>query len=218
MPVKTDYTNATDTFQAGISQQYRIIKYIRDILQNWTAQPQNIKDRRLKKLFFDSHCKRRPCFRINTAFDKQSRWAGTTPSITVSLGNVQYKKQQINMPGFSCQVLGRTSVTTHSRQKIFNISISVVTQDYDETVLLTQLLEMFLTVNSANIVRDCCMLHEFQVTQIDAPAVVETQTQSKQVYGSSIQLQALGYLCWTQDTQGPVFRGTTSNVEIQRGN
>lgn len=218
MPVTTDYTNQIDTFQAGIAQQYRLLKYMRDLLENWTAQPQNIKDRRLKLLFFDSQGNRRKCFKIGTAFDKDSKWAGTTPSVTVSLGNVQYVRQQVNLPGLTCSAFNRTSITSHSRQKIFSLTISVVTQDYDATILLAQLIQMFLTVNSANIVRDCSMLQAFDVLQIDAPAVVETQAQSKQVYGSVIQVQAVGYICWTQDTQGPVFRGIENKVEIQKGN
>lgn len=39
----TDYTWKS-TFQNGYAQQYRIMKYFKDLLNNWFADKRNIKD------------------------------------------------------------------------------------------------------------------------------------------------------------------------------
>lgn len=44
---------------------------------------------------------------------------------------------------------------------------------------------------------------------MDAPNLVETKMQSKQVYGVTIHITASGYMGWVVDTQGPVFKGVT---------
>lgn len=59
------------------------------------------------------------------------------------------------------------------------------------------------------IVSDCAMIDSFDVHKIDAPNLVETKMQSKQVYGANIHITVSGYLVWVVDTQGPVFRGLT---------
>lgn len=45
--------------------------------------------------------------------------------------------------------------------------------------------------------------------KVDAPNLVETKMQSKQVYGAAIHGVASSYLSWIVDTQGPVFKGVT---------
>ena len=62
------------------------------------------------------------------------------------------------------------------------------------------------------IAMDCGMLDSLDVTKVDAPNLVETKMQSKQVYGASIHVTASGYICWIVDTQGPVFKGVTART------
>lgn len=62
-------------------------------------------------------------------------------------------------------------------------------------------------MNRLNVVCDCPMIDSMSVIKVDAPSVVEAAQHSKQVYGSTIHITTAGYICWTHDTQGPIFRG-----------
>lgn len=70
-------------------QQYRLMKYFRDLLANWAADLDNIKDSRLHSIFRTRDGKINcSCFRLGTPFDKDSKYAGTTPAFIVSCGDV----------------------------------------------------------------------------------------------------------------------------------
>lgn len=206
--VVTDYTSEIDTFQSGIFQQYRLKKYFRDVLLNWIAQPENILDKRIRKMLLTQSGDLKPnVLKIGTAFDKDSKYAGTTPAIVISGGAIQYAPREVTLgPANGVTGVPQTAYG-HSRRKAISITFTVITQDYDQTDLLSELLQLFLLQNANSIVKDCPMLSSFDVLKLDAPSAVETSMQSKQVYSCSIATIATGYVCWTEDTQGPVFKG-----------
>lgn len=209
----TSYVHEEDTFSSGYAQQYRLIKYIKDILQNWFSDKNNIKDSRLSKFLYQTDgTLKSGVIRLNTAFNRDQKYTGSTPAITVSLNNITFSPREATMSGIGdCNPMNATKLY-HNRKKIFTLSISVITQDYQGCILLAELVSMFLLINIYNIQRDCAMLSQFDVLKLDAPTVVETNTQSKQVYGSNITMVATGFVCWTQDTQGPVFKGITKTT------
>jgi hypothetical protein len=51
------------------------------------------------------------------------------------------------------------------------------------------------------------MLSSFQVLGMTAPKKTGDPAQAKDTYESIIQIQTVGCIGWTVDTQGPVFRG-----------
>lgn len=218
MAVTTDYTRQQDSFQPHIFQQYRLKKYFRDVLLNWLADPDNILDVRIRRMLFDAQGNlRRDLIKTDTAFTKDSKYAGTTPSIVISGGAIQYSPRQVALSSAWPQSTSR-SVIGHSRRKAIGITFSVVTQDYDGTDLLAQLLQLFLLINAGAIVKDCKMISSFDVLRLDAPAAVETATQSKHVYGCNIHTQATGYVNWTEDTQGPIFKGLIQKANFNSNN
>lgn len=210
MRVITDYTKQQDTFEPGIFSSYRLAKFIRGVVCNWAADQNNIQDKRLLGLFFGKDGKPNvDLCNIGTAFNKQSRYAGATPAITVSIGQAQYAPRDIALTGNAYIGMTQNNISTSTRMKTIGVDVSVITQGYDSTMLLADMLQSYLLRNTIPIVEDCPMLAALDVTGIDATSVVETQTQAKQVYGTVVHLVATGYVCWTIDTQGPVFRGIT---------
>lgn len=215
----TDYTTQLDTFQPGIFQQYRLKKYFRDVLLNWLSQPENILDNRIRKMLFQSNGQlKRQLIRVDTPFDKDSKYAGSTPSVVISGGPIQYQPRQVTLGPAWPAIPTMRSAFGHTRKKSISLVFSVVAQDYDQVDLLTQLLQLFLLVNANSIVKDCPMLSSFDVLRLDAPTAVETSMHSKQVYSCSIHTQATGYVGWTEDTQGPVFKGLTKKVNFNSNN
>lgn len=216
--VFTDYTEQS-TFSVGYGQQSRIVKYVRDLLNNWFADSRNIKDQRILSLMYDKEGNlSRNCIKLSTPFNPSKIYAGTTPAILVSLAEITYSGRYINNPGnpyFADNPM--QSPVAHHRFKNIPINITVLTQNHDGTVLLAQLIQMFLVVNSYSILQDCNSLRFFQVQSISAPTEVgEGQAgNAKKLYSSTISILTQSALVWSSDTQGPVFRGlkTTSNFK-----
>lgn len=206
----TDYTEK-DTFQAGFSQQYRILKYIKDILNNWFTDQRNIKDPRLVTLLYDKNGNLlKDCLSIKTPFNPDGKYTGTTPAVLVSLGDIHYTRQSItegNTRNFINNPM--LSITNDYRLKQIPIIISIVTEHYDGTVLLAQLIETFLQINSDAIREDNKSLSYVSVQGISAPREIKPgqQGNAKDLYLSQIQMNTTGTLVWSIDTQGPVFKG-----------
>lgn len=199
-----------NTFQDGFAQQYRVLKYIKDILNNWFADPANILDQRIKNQLFHKGKLKKGCLKIGTAFNSARQFIGATPSISISLGDVSYQRVGINFSGNPQFIDNPTKAPlANVRYKNVPINITIVTQTYDATVLLAQLIQMFLTTNIDIIQEDCTMLDAASVIGISAPVMVRPAqaANAKQLCKSTIQLLARGHVCWATDTQGPVFQG-----------
>lgn len=92
----TDYTEE-NTLKDGFGQQYRISKYIKDILNNWFADSRNIKDSRILRLLYDAKGNlNKDCIKLGCAFDPNKIYAGTTPAVVVSVGDITYMPRPIN--------------------------------------------------------------------------------------------------------------------------
>lgn len=206
--IVTDYT---ESVSQGAGQQYRIIKYIKDVLNNWFADSRNIKDQRLLRLLYTPQGElNKDCIRLGCAFDPQKTYAGTTPAIVISLGDIQYSQRPVTMGMSSAFPNNPTEpIIGHWRTKIVPIQVSVITQSYDGTVLLTQLLQLFLLTNSYVIAADCNGLSSFDVQAVQAPKELPPgqSGNAKHVFASSVGIHASTIVSWKQDTQGPVFKG-----------
>lgn len=210
--ITTDYTEH-DTFQPGFTQQYRIQKYFKDIINNWFADKRNIKDQRLLSLMYDSQGNlNKDCIKTGCPFNPDGKYAGTTPAVIVSLGNIQYTRFPVSQGANLDFTKNPTeAIVEQLRYKLIPMNITVITQSYDGTILLAELLQLFLTMNSQSILADCSILSFIRVTGISAPTPVP-QGQSgnaKQLYSSAITISTGGIVTWCHDTQGPVFRGLT---------
>lgn len=215
--ITTDYTNQ-NTFQSGIVQQYRLLKYIRDILINWFSDKRNIKDQRLHSLLYKDDQLNIDCIKIGSPFNTDSIYSGTTPSVYVGLQNIQYLGNGVNKggnPQFGINPM--QAPIMQYRLKNINFQINVTTQSYDGTVLLTELIQMFLVVNSSYIESDCNALNYFRVTGLTPIEVVQPSQigNSKQIYNQKINVATCGAVTWVEDTQGPVFRGI-SNINKEQ--
>lgn len=217
-PIFTDYTQ-TSTFQLGYGQQSRIIKYVRDLIYNWFSDSRNIKDQRLLSLMYDKEGNLSSnCIKISTSFDPNKIYAGTTPAVLVSLGNISYNQLPVNMPGNQAFVNNPIQPpVSGSLLKNIPINITIVTQNHDGTVLLAQLIEMFLVMNSLTIQQDFNSLSYFGVQGVEAPKEVNAGSlgNAKQLYSSNISIVTQSYVVWTTDTQGPVFKGIKVNSNFK---
>ena len=205
----TDYTEKSTLFQ-GFGQQYRISKYIKDILNNWFADQTNILDPRIKKLMYTKGQLSKDCLKLGCAFDPNKIYAGTTPAIIVSVGDITYSPRHINQPGnptFSKNPM-RSPILDWVIKNI-PIIISVITESYDGTLLLTELVEMFLKMNRNVIAHDINNISAIDVQQVGAVKEVPMGQagNAKQLFASNIVMPVASILSWTSDTQGPVFRG-----------
>lgn len=134
----TDYTEQS-TLSEGFGQQYRIVKYMKDILNNFFADSRNIKDPRLLKLMYDRKGNlNKDCIKVGCTFDPDTKYAGTTPAVIIGVGDISYAKRPINEPGnpaFRTNPLN--SPTYEWRIKNIPVVVSVITESYDGTLLLT---------------------------------------------------------------------------------
>lgn len=212
----TDYTDKP-TFNSGYTQQYRIQKYFRDLINNWFADSRNIKDDRLLSLMYTPQGKlSKDCVKTGVPFDPNGIYAGTTPAIIVSLGDISYVHKPINRAGNSAFTHNPTQpMNKQVRYKMIPINISVITQSYDGTVLLAQLLELFFVMNSQSIQADCNSLSYVNVQGVSAPQAIKpgSNGNAKQLYACNISITTSGTVGWVHDTQGPVFRGITVSTK-----
>ena len=214
----TDYTQH-NTFQPGCGQQTRIVKYIRDLILNWLSQPRNIKDKRILSLLYLPNGELRPgCIKVDTPYDPDKAFAGTTPAIIISRGAIRYDIHPVNNntvnPAFR---QNRTQAPIAKfKLKTLPVNISVVTQSHDGTDLLAELLQLFLAMNCDAIRNDCQLLSYFDVDQISQITAIKPAQMgaAKQLYLCSIKLTVGSYITWTQDTQGPVFKGIRLNKSL----
>ena len=165
----TDYTEE-NTLVEGFGQQYRISKYIKDVLNNWFSDRRNILDSRLVKLLYNSKGElSKDCIKLGCAFDPDKAYAGTTPAVIVSVGDITYRPRHINQPGNPD--FGKNPMQAPIRDwniKMIPIIISIITESYDGTLLLTELVEMFLKMNCSVIAQDINNISAIDVQQIGA--------------------------------------------------
>ena len=214
-PIVTDYTAEAnqDTMQPGGLSAYRLMYWMVDILQNFFANPINIKDDRLQSLLWRKNTGNeatgmKAVFDIRAAYPPDTRKANTTPMMVVLVGDITHDNNGLNLPGGAPTGLnGALPMYYGMRLKTIPLLISVTTETYDGTLLLGGYLEDFLTTHEKLLQTDCGMLSSFQVMGMTAPKKTDNAAQAKDTYESIIQIQTVGCIGWTVDTQGPVFRG-----------
>ena len=214
----TDYTEKS-TLSEGFGQQYRISKYIKDILNNWFADSRNIKDQRLLRLLYDRKgCLNKDCIKLGCAYDPDKIYAGTTPAVIVSVGDIVYKPRPINEPGNAAfNKNPMQAPIKHWSIKMIPIIVSVITQSYDGTLLLAQLLQLFLKMNCSVIQQDNNNIDAIDVQQVSAiqELPIGQAGNAKQLFACSITVPTASTLSWTTDTQGPVFKGVGVKTNIK---
>ena len=210
----TDYTQKS-TMQYGYAQQYRTMKYFRDVLNNWFSDQRNIKDQRLISLLYDKDGNlSENCIRTGTIYGTDGVYAGTTPAVIVGLGDISYQQRSVNKganPDFLKNPMQAPQKET--RYKNIPIEITVITESCDGTILLTQLIQLFLTMNSEAIHYDMNTLSMVCVNGVSRPQAMKpgAEGNAKQLFSSTISVSTMCLLSWTVDTQGPVFNGVKLN-------
>lgn len=215
----TDYTDQS-TFALGYSQQYRILKYFKDLLKNWFADSRNILDDRLLGLMYSNSGNLNPdCVKIGTIYNQDGIYAGTTPAIIISLGDIDFTGQHINSasnPAFSKNPT--VPMISDFKFKSIPIGIHVITQSCDGTILLAELISNFVLVNTQAILKDQGILSQLRLARVSAPRQLKPgqQGNAKRVYQSTIQIQTTSIVVWDHDTQGPVFRGLSIATNLNK--
>lgn len=211
-----DYTKEADknTLKGGTLQGYRLMHWMADVLRNWFSDPINIKDERLARLLYrqdgDEETQLKAVFDIGTPYSKDTKKACLTPMILVSLGDTRYPIHNFNAMGAGAIALnGATPAAMGIKYKTIAMGVYVVTETYDGTVLLSNLIEDFLNVNENILIADNRSISEFHVVGSSAPTEIpeNAEANAKPVYQAGIQISVTGGISWTTDTQGPVFRG-----------
>lgn len=208
-----------NTFRQDVFQQYRLVKYIRDLLLNWFSDSANIEDQRLASQLYKKGKLNKQNIKIGTAYNHQNQFIGTTPSITVQIGDIQYQNLGINFQGNPNFLRNPMQApTVNMKFKTIPIIISVTTQGYDSNMVLTQLIQMFLAANINFIQADCTMLDHSSIQKVTKPTPIKPgqAANAKQLYKSQIMLTAQGHVIWSTNTQGPVFQGISFNNNINK--
>lgn len=222
--IVTDYRAATnpDTMKGGALSSYRMLYWLKDILCNFMSDPINIKDERICKILNMQNGatpeQLNALFDVGVAYSESTQKACTTPMIFISLGARQYPVRGINQIGAAptasawgnpmCQVL---------RYKTVNLVVTIMTEKYDSTVVFTDIIEDFLLINEELLAADNGMISEFHVTGVSEPEFqqIGTSAHAKEIYVQKIGIQVVGGISATRDTQGPVFRGLTQQVDYK---
>jgi hypothetical protein len=217
--VVTDYRKDSNenTLKIGSIQAYRTVHWMCDIMRNFFSDPINVKDDRLCNILFDNG-DGAIAVNIGQTYGANSKYAGTTPAIVVSYGGTAYPddKRALNALGGGRPLNVATTASVIQMHKVMSLTVTVITEKYDGTLLLGSVVEDFL-LKMEWIAPSCNpMMNEFTVkTAGDIQQVQrEQQGNAKDLYAMPISIQAKGTVSWAMDTQGPVFRGVTANVSV----
>jgi hypothetical protein len=224
--IVTNYTKEDpankDTLQGGALTSYRMLHWLKDILCNFMADPVNIKDERICKILNmqdgDTPEKLNALFDIGVAYSEQTKKACTTPMIFVSLGPRQYPVRGINVVGSDpITICNNQPASMGFKHKVINMTITIMTEKYDSTVIFTDFIEDFLLIHEDLLIQDNGMISEFHVNSVSEPQMQEIgqSAHAKVIYVQKISVSAVGGVSWTTDTQGPVFRGLTMQMNPQ---
>ena len=223
-PIITSYTKSSklDTMQGGAISSYRMLYWLRDILANFMADPINIKDERICKILNlqDGATPEQlnALFSIGVSFNESTKKACTTPLIYISLGPRDYSIRGINQIGSDkIAICGAVPMHMGVKHKTIHMVITIMTEKHDSTVVLTDLIEDFLLINETLLIQDNGMISEFHVTGVTAPEILVAGTgaHAKNIYQQKISVSATGGISWTTDTQGPIFRGVETQVNVK---
>ena len=216
MQVLTDYTEKgnIDTLKGGTFEPYRLMYWLKNILENFMSDPINIHDPRLCHLLSmqdgEGAAHLDALFDIGVTFSERTQKACTTPMIIISIGESQYPMRGITEVGSDpVSECGSIPMYTGLQHKVLPLYITVITEKYDSTVVLTSAIERYLIINSNALVMDNGLISEFHVQSVSAPKMEDAGAKSnaKPVYEQIISILVTGGISWTTDTQGPVFRG-----------
>ena len=222
--ITTDYRQSSnpDTMKGGAITSYRMLYWLKDILCNFMSDPINIKDDRICKILNMQDGatpeKLNALFNVGVAYSPETAKACTTPQILISLGPRQYPGGSINQIGSPPVAIGWSSPMYQGcKHKVVNMIITIITEKHDSTVVFTDLIEDFLLINELNLVRDNGMISEFHVTGVSEPQFMQigSSMNAKELYLQKISVTSVGGISWTTDTQGPVYRGVTQQVNIK---
>lgn len=222
--ITTNYTAAAnpDTMLGGALSSYRMLYWLKDILCNFMADPVNIKDDRICKILNMQNGptpeKLNALFSVGVAYTENTQKACTTPMIFISLGPRNYPITGINEVGGLPIAIGWNAPAGEViRHKTINLVITIMTEKYDSTIVFTDLIEDFLLLNDTLLKADNGMISEFHVTGVSEPEFkqIGTSAHAKEIYQQKIGIQVVGGISATRDTQGPVFRGLTQQVNYK---
>lgn len=224
MKVTTDYTAEAnkDSLKGGAFEPYRLMYWLKNIVENFMSDPINLHDDRICKMLNfqdgDTPEKLDALFDIGVTFSERTHKACTTPMIIISIGDTQYPVRGITEPGCGPTAInGAIPMYKGSQHKVLPLFITVITEKYDSTVVLTSAIENYLIINSNQLVEDNGMISEFHVQSVSAPQMEEIgkASNAKPVYLQKISIIVTGGISWVTDTQGPVFRGVQAQLVVK---
>lgn len=224
MTVTTNYTKSAniDTLKGGTGQAYRVLHWITDVLKNFFSDPINIKDERLRSLLYkqDGNTDEtlNALFKIEAPFNPDSKKACTTPSVIVSVSDITYADPGFNLVGFHKKLdAGGDIIAAQSVfHKIINININILTESYEGTLLLSELICDFLQINKKSFLLDNKSVNGVVIQGLKGPDAIEVPNafNAKPLYMSNLLLQVSAGVSNLIDTQGPTFRGVKQQLTI----
>jgi hypothetical protein len=217
-PVRTDYRaeNNISTLKQGTMGAYRFVHWMCDMLANFLSDPMNIRDDRLCNVLFRSG----PTLKIQVGptYSKGVNYEGTTPAIIVGHSGTNYPSGEtaVNTTNYGKLFEGSLPMAIEHRTKEIALTITIVTESCDGTLLLGGLVEDFLIRNSKIIPICNRMLSLFLVRGLGEiqQIPVTQQSNAKELYAIQLQVHGKGTLAWALDTQGPVLRAIEANVAV----
>lgn len=224
MVITTDYTSkgSQDTLRTASLTRYRLAQWMSDILKNFFSDPVNIKDERLCGLLGISNDMDVPgicdsLVRVEMPYSSDARRACVTPAVLVSTGATKYTMVPINggVGAVSGSVMAQ-ALFKRTVGRAIDLNIAVLTESCDGTSMLADIIEDFLVINSVNFQGDG-MVQQLAVRGgTDTRRIPSTDGgNAKDLYQITLSAVASGALTWTEDTQGPTFRGVKWSTHVK---
>lgn len=222
--ITTDYTAAAnvDTLGPGQFQMYRIVHWLRDIICNLFSSSINIRDERLAGLLRlqdgELPTQLDAMFRVDVPYNPKSIIkAGTTPAVIVSAGQSSYMNNTLTITGtVPTSLLKDAGAYTGCKLIKSTLQITTITESYDGTLLLSNLIEQFLATHELELRRDCPCLSQFTVLGASGPQEIpqDQLMNADSLYQSAIDISIAGSISWNTSTQGPLFRSLRYSLHM----
>ena len=213
--VTTDYTSEKlSTLHGAHITRYRAVHWMIDILKNFFSDVINIKDERIANLLnIDRDGSEQPVYdtlvRVEAPYTTDSRKACSTPAVLVSAGATKYPVVPVTA-GVGAHMGVINAIPNYKRTvgRSVDLTVAVLTESCDGTCLLADLIEDFLIVNSLNFQKEG-MIQQLTVRGGSDLKIIAAGegVNAKDLDQLTLSINTEGSLTWTNDTQGPVFRG-----------
>lgn len=210
MSVVTDYRKSDEVLKNGLDKgpmyPYRFMCYMRDLMQTWFGNPDNILDEKAKSVLFypgDTPAAiKKSKVEVLVAWPDNSKTLDKLPACTVY--STQATTADQGTMGIAINGLGGVAGRNRLLTLVYDSNIVIRTTSYSLTAMLVETIFMFLSGFDYVIQEDAGLSYfkprGFTVTQLQ-----DHEGNSKDVFDGTISCSVTASAPIVTDTIGPVF-------------